>query len=359
MLRRFLKNLPAIGCAASLAICLPLCAQSTQPKSGASGASSIDIAHAPAPLFDDPVFHGASDPFVIWNPYKSSWYMYYTQRRASLSGGTGVAWVHGSAIGAATSNDGVHWNYIGVCQGDGGLSNPLTEKGKGPEPGITWWAPCFLSLPGEMHMFVTRVDGVYPDWKGKRQIVHFTSTDGMNWTFADVCALASERVIDPTVYRVNGMWYMVYKNEATGSNTFRSQSKDLREWTNPVQVVTDGSQEAPFVFRWKDRWWLIVDAISKKGLRIYRSDNGIDGWQYVSTVLGTPDGKRPQDQGIGHHPGIVVQSTSGQERALIYYFTQRGRRSVIQLAQLELSNDGKVTCDRNKYTSGGQPATVP
>jgi len=28
---------------------------------------ALDIAHAPAPLFSDPVFDGAADPSVVWN----------------------------------------------------------------------------------------------------------------------------------------------------------------------------------------------------------------------------------------------------------------------------------------------------
>jgi predicted GH43/DUF377 family glycosyl hydrolase len=319
----------------------------------------IDVARAPAPLFDDEAFHGASDPYVIWNPAKKLWYMYYTQRRASMPGGNGVDWVHGSAIAIAASRDGTDWKFVGTCQGDRGLSEPMKEQGAGSEPGITWWAPCFLHEGGVFHMFVTAVDGVYTDWKGKRNIVHYTSDDGLTWRFVAVCTLASERVIDPTVYKVDGTWYMVYKNEAVGSNTFRSQSKDLIEWTDAVQVVKDGSQEAPFAFRWRSQWWLIVDAISKKGLRVYKSPNGIDRWEYVSTVLGTANGTRRLDAGVGHHPGIVLQGPEGSEQALIFYFTQRGRQSVIQLAELELAPDGTVVCDRNKYaasTSTTSPA---
>src|SRR5262245_7068529 len=66
----------------------------------------VDIARAPAPLFDDPEWHGATDPFVIWNSAKRKWFMYYTQRRASLLDPIGVNWVHGSKIGIATSDDG-------------------------------------------------------------------------------------------------------------------------------------------------------------------------------------------------------------------------------------------------------------
>src|SRR5262245_21271848 len=60
---------------------------------GQTAPPAIDVAHAPAPLFDDPQWHGATDPFVIWNPVKGLWCMYYTQRRATLEEVHGVDWV--------------------------------------------------------------------------------------------------------------------------------------------------------------------------------------------------------------------------------------------------------------------------
>jgi predicted GH43/DUF377 family glycosyl hydrolase len=325
-------------------------AQETAKPIGVANPTLIDIDHADAPLFDDATWHGASDPFVIWNPVRGEWFMYYTQRRATLGDAHGVDWVHGSAIGVAASKDGARWKFVGTCQGDHDLSEPLKARGVGPKPGITWWAPCLVHDDGVFHMFVTRVDGVYTDWKGARNIVHFTSNDGIDWKYADTCQLASDRVIDPTVYKIGDTWYMVYKNEAAGSYTFRSQSKDLHAWTDPTKVSPDGSHEAPFVFRWRDSWWLIVDAAS--GLRVYRSDNGIDGWKYVSTVLarGGVDGQRNKDRGQGHHPGIVVQiGPDGSEQCLVFYFTHQGKQTVIQLAELELDAEGKVVCNRDKY----------
>jgi hypothetical protein len=309
----------------------------------------IDIARAPAPLFDDPVFHAACDPFVIWNPVKSQWFMYYTQRRGNLPNPSGVDWVHGSAIGIATSPDGIHWTYLGTCKGDHDLTDPLAAKGAGPEPGVTWWAPCFLHLGNVFHMWVVLVDGVYTNWNGQRNILHYTSDDGVTWKYISTAQLSSTRVIDPTVYRVGEMWYMVYKDETRGSHTFVSQSSDLENWSNGHQAGPDGSQEAPFAFRWKDKWWLIVDG---RGLRIYTSTNGIDNWQYSTTILGQRDGTRPTDGAVGHHPGIVIQGPpDNHQQCLVYYFTQRGTLCFMQLAELELGSDGKPFCNRNKYAA--------
>ncbi len=316
----------------------------------------IDISKVPAPLYVDPVTHGGTDPFVIWNPVRGLWFMYYTQRRSNMQHPVGVDWVHGSPIAIATSPDGVHWTYLGLCQGDHNLSDPLAAKGAGPEPGITWWAPCFLCLNDKFHMWIVRVDGVYTNWKGKRNILHFTSDDGIRWHYESTCTLASDRVIDPTVYRVGPLWCMVYKNEAAGSHTFVSQSDDLVHWTNARKADPDGSQEAPFVFRWRDRWWLIVDAIPGRGLRIYSSESGLDHFKYVTTILGDRDGLRAQDNAVGHHPGVVVQQSGGRQQCLIYYFTEFGRLDFMQLAELEMRPDGSVFCDRNKQANPKKPA---
>jgi len=317
--------------------------------SPASAPPPIDIAHAPAPLFDDPITHGGTDPFVIWNPVKRAWFMYYTQRRSTLADPHGVDWVHGSAIAIATSPDGANWTYLGTCKGDHDLSDPLAAKGAGPEPGVTWWAPCFLREGNQFHMWVVLVDGVYTNWTGHRSILHFTSDDGITWKYLSTAALSSNRVIDPTVYRVGDLWYMVYKDEAKGSHTYVSQSTDLENWTNAHPADPDGSQEAPFVFRWRDKWWLMVDALGNRGLRIYESENGIDGYKYVATILARRDGTRPRDNNVGHHPGIVVQGPPDNERCFVYYFTEFNRHAYMQLVELELDADGKPFCDRNKY----------
>ena len=81
-----------------------------QKEDGAASADKV----AAKPLYRDPVYDGASDPTIIWSPKRKKWYMFYTSRRANVPGLTGgVAWVHGSPIGIATSDDGgATWKYL-------------------------------------------------------------------------------------------------------------------------------------------------------------------------------------------------------------------------------------------------------
>jgi hypothetical protein len=303
----------------------------------------INIKNAPAPLFDDPVWQGAADPTPIWNAAEKKWFVYYTQRRASLLSGKNVEYCHGSAIGIASSADGTSWKYEGICKGDGNLDKPIESKS-------TWWAPCVIFDKGVYHLYVTWVDGIYTDWSGKRFIKHFTSKDGRNFKYRSTLKLSSEHCIDPCVWKVGDRWFMLYKDEGNRSHSWMAESKDLFDWKVVGPKITDCSHEAPFVWNWNGEWFLIVDAWSR-GLRIYKSDDGIDKWNYVSTILVDP-GKRKKDNAKGGHPGVIVCG----DNAYVFYFVHfnpphpdyKNRRTILQIAQLELK-DGKITCDRDKF----------
>jgi hypothetical protein len=332
-MRRLAAALTLLSC------CSALCAADAPPWSPHAEGTRIDLTKAPAPLFDDPVWHAPTDPDVLWNPIKHEWTMYYTQRRGTLENTNGVDWVHGTAIGIATSPDGVTWKYQGVCQGDQGLGDPLKDK-------VTWWAPGLVWDGDTLHMFVTWVDGIYTRWEGKRFIKHFTSTDGVNFKYVSTLKLSSERCIDAMVYKTADTWHLVYKDEAAGSHIFTVSSKDLNEWSDPRDILHDVSQEGPWVIRWKDAWWMISDPLRQPGLRVYKSDNGIDNWTFNNAILQQP-GRRPDDQRPGAHPAVIVQG----DKAIIYYFVDGGKKTVIQIAELELGADGKVLCNRDKYAA--------
>ena len=96
----------------------------------------------PSPLFRDPIYDCPTDPTVIWNEKEEQWYLLYTQRRAT-DVPIGVSWVHGTALGVATSRDGTKWLYRG------------TLEGLDIEPGHnTFWAPEIIEAGGLYHMYV-------------------------------------------------------------------------------------------------------------------------------------------------------------------------------------------------------------
>ena len=311
---------------------------------------------APHPLYRDPVFDGAADPVVIWNPTNQRWWMFYTNRRANVPGLSGVAWVHGTKIGIAESSDGgVTWNRLGDAD------IPLPDEIGGDAP--THWAPDVVTAPdGTHHMFLTVVPGVFEDWRHPRRIVHLTSSDLWHWVYQSALDLASDRVIDAAVCALpEGGWRMWYNNERDGKSIYFADSPDLFTWTEHGKASGVGERpgEGPFVFNWRGRHWMLVDLW--RGLGVYHSDDLLSWTAQEGDLLNTP-GQGADDGVNGGHPGVVVSG----DRAFLFYFTHPGRagtisatdpdsldlrRSSIQVTELHLTPDGRLTCDRDAPTA--------
>jgi hypothetical protein len=308
----------------------------------------IIAASTPAPLYRDPVYDGAADPVLMWNPGERVWWMFYTQRRAKIDV-PGVEWCHGTEIGAAESKDqGLTWVYKGTLL----LSHP--------DAGYSFWAPDVIrDDEGLFHIFVSYVPGAadtHRDWGGERHILHYTAEDLWNWKFVKRIPLSSDYCIDATLIRKPGGWWrMWYKDEGQDSQTLAVESKDLKDW-EPVDDpgVSKLYGEGPKAFHFKGRYWLIKDPNS--GLDVYCSDD-LENWVYQGKILDKP-GTRNSDGAIGKHADVVVCG----DRAYIIYFTHpytenaaarngvsplSNRHTALQAAELEIL-DGKLVCDRDK-----------
>jgi hypothetical protein len=366
-------------------------------SNGESGDHRVG-AVAPKPLFRDPVYDGAADPVVVWNPTVERWWMFYTNRRANVPGLSGLAWVHGCRIGIAESADGAHWTYLGNADIE------LPPEIGGAEP--THWAPHIITAAeassnligyfgseahragkdtsnpigysiadGDLavnatamggkaaavhHMFLTVVPGIFENWQHPRRIVHLTSRDLRKWEYASALPLASDRVIDAAVHPLpGGGWRMWYNNERDRKSIYYADSPDLYTWTDRGKCAGVGERpgEGPYVFRWRDTYWMLVDLW--KGLGVYRSAD-LETWTaQTGDLLGVP-GTGPDDGVNGGHPGVVVSG----DRAYVFYFTHPGRngtispddkdnlelrRSSIQVVEL-MERDGVLSCDRNTAT---------
>ena len=271
--------------------------------------------------FDDPVTNGAADPVLIWNHKSNQWVMYYTQRRANMPNPQGVDWAHGCSIGIATSPDGSEWTYYGVCQGDKMLSNTDPEKRH------TWWAPdVFTDENGLFHMFVTYVPNITTDWSGPRDIRHYTSEDGFNWDFQSVLPLEAERCIDPCVKKIDDTWYLWYKNESVGGYTWMAKSPDLYTWEVVGEMTKDVAHEAPYVWEWDGKYWMIVDAWSHYR-RIYVSEDGLSGWEFSSEI-----------SSFAHPAVYIIQG----KPIITGHLHIDGRHSVLLMHELQYA-DGKFS----------------
>ncbi|AFC32467.1 glycosyl hydrolase family 32 [Paenibacillus mucilaginosus 3016] len=307
-----------------------------------------------APLFRDPVYDGAADPVLIWNRQAKEWWMIYTNRRATAPG-RGVAWVHGTDLGVASSSDGGQsWVYRGT------LSGLDIEWGR-----HTFWAPEIVWHDGLYHMYVSYIRGVPEEWAGHpRHLLHYTSPDLLQWTFRSQLELSSDRVIDACIYRMpDGRFRMWYKDEAHHSHTYAADSPDLFQWQVVGPVLTHRAHEGPNVFRFKGWYWMMID--EWRGQGVYRSDD-LENWERSGLILGE-GGTREDDGTMGLHADVVVQN----EEAYIFYFTHPGRkdgtpeeaydsrRSSIQAARLHVK-DGVLACDRNEaFVLNLQPGEGP
>jgi len=311
---------------------------------------------AAKPLFRDPVFDGAADPVVVWNPHVGRWWMFYTNRRANVAGLSGVAWVHGTRIGIAESSDrGATWSYLGTAEIE------LPEEVAGPADQSTHWAPEILTGPdGLNHLFLTVVPGIFENWQHPRRIVHLTSSDLRRWQYRSTLSLASDRVIDAGIHRLpDGSWRLWYNNERDRKSIYYADSPDLFTWTDRGKCTGVGERpgEGPFVFQWRGHYWMLVDLW--RGLGVYRSDDLATWTPQTGNLLATPG--RGADDGVnGGHPGVVVHG----DRAFLFYFTHPGRagtikpedkdslelrRSSIQVVELR-EQDGVLSCDRDAPT---------
>jgi beta-xylosidase len=294
------------------------------------------------PLYDDPIYHGAADPVIIYNKVKKKWWMFYTNRRASIIDST-VQWVHGTRIGIAESKDGANWKYLDTCN--------INYR---PDEGYTHWAPDVIEHNGNYHMYLTYVPGTFKDWNHPRLIVHVTSKDLRNWKYESTLKLVNEKVIDAALFRVNDTtWRMWYNNERDGKSIYYADSKDLYNWIDKGKAIS-ARGEGPKPFYWKGKYFMIVDAW--KGMEVYSSDDLLTWKKQASRILEEP-GKGKDDQAIGGHCDVLVNDG----HAYVYYFTHPGRskakpaskgsfddkRSVIQVAELKYIN-GEVVCNRDE-----------
>ena len=288
---------------------------------------------ADKPLFVDPIYDGAADPVVIWNRAEKKWFMLYTNRRANMPGLDGVSWVHGTRIGIAESTDGgATWQYRDTCD--------IRYR---PDEGYTHWAPDVIYFDGLYHMYLSYVPGVFTDWNHSRDIIHLTSADLIHWDYQSTLKLASDRVIDASVFRLpNGMWRMFYNNERNNKTMYYADSPNLYNWTDYNQrVFTDDRGEGAKVFHWKDTYWMLIDAWD--GLTVYSSPD-LENWTKQSKNILKDPGTGKADGAKGQHCDVVVN----QGRAFVFYFVhQNARITQLQVAELEYDN-GEIKCDRNK-----------
>lgn len=308
---------------------------------------------APKPLYRDPVFDGAADPSIVYDKLNRHWVMFYTNRRANQAELDNVSWVHGTPIGMATSVDGARWTYAGQVKFPDDI--PHTQNIADDEP-ATFWAPMVIEHENTYHMYLTVVPGVFEDWNHPRRIVHLTSQDLKQWQYQSTLPLVNEKVIDAAVLQLDdGSWRLWYNNELAGKKTFYAESTNLYEWEDKGSAhLPNDRGEAPLVFKWQGRYWLLNDLLGNNGIGVYSSSDAKQWSRQEENLLVGP-GEGLDDQNSGHHPEVLING----DRAFLYYFvhpnvaddgvTADPKRTSLQVTELFYQN-GKLIVDRNRPT---------
>ncbi len=307
---------------------------------------------APKPVYRDPVYDGAADPMVVWNPHADKWWMFYTNRRANVEGLPGVSWVFGTPVGIAESADGANWSYAGTAEFP---DLPVSCGGDS----ATFWAPDVVKGDdGKWHMYLSIQPGIDVKWGLPGFIAHLTSNDLRTWKYESRLENLGVRVIDADILRMaDGTWRMYYKGQNGYSHIGMTESRDLYNWSDPVEVMRI-SGEGPAVFLWKGNYWMLLD--TWKGQQVFRSQDG-KAWerQPGDPLLGYGTGTGTDDVPNALHANVVISN----DRLYLYYFTHPGRigedrakdgyeqrRTSIQVVELELNSEGWITADRNRPT---------
>lgn len=299
-----------------------------------------------AELYRDPVYDGATDPTVVIADGR--WWMLYTQRRATHPDpGPGVAWVHGSRVGVARSDDGVHWEYAGTLEPTSeGLA--LDPAGPAAVTDRTHWAPDVIHDGTRWRMYLTEIDGVPDRWPGfARRIVEYRSDDLSGWRRAGAVPLDSDRVIDAAVARVpDGSWRLWYKDEAADSVTKVAVSDDLETWRPGGTAIGGRPHEGPYVLELGGWWWMIVD--EWRGMAVYRSTDAVT-WERQGgpddVILGAGEVPGP---GFGHHGAAVRDG----DDVWLYFFAHPARAYVPDLPA-EGADDRRCAVYRVRLTVAG------
>lgn len=307
----------------------------------------------PSPLFAEPHYHGSCDPEIVRNDRQNEWWIFYTARRATREQGTYV----GTPIGVAASKDLRSWRFVGYCSFDG-------VQGR-PDMPVTFWAPGIIRQGNVCHMFVTFKGNANPPWGGPGRIVHYKASmdDLLNgWRKAETQGLLQDDAIDATVIPVDDEFRMYYR-VGKGGGIQWAVSKDLTSWQPRGKCPGDLNasaqargfdyQEAPYVFCWQNRYWMLTDP--HKGLAVYVSRDA-ENWQLQGRILAEP-GHRMHDNTVARHPSVAVVDG----RALLFYHvepwrpypspgpeqrTVQQKQSFLQAAELKVI-EGRLTCDRD------------
>lgn len=315
----------------------------------------------PTPIFERYKTENPCDPEIVRNDVTDEWLIYYTARQ--ITDNTFLR----TPIGVATSKDLINWDFKGYCAFDGNDNQTIASS--------TYWAPAIIGHEDELHMFVTWKPDTIPNpgaWGSTGgRIVQYKAKkkDPLNWVKVDQVHHDSLATIDATVYKEADQYHVWFKGKPRyekGKNELHHVvSQDMKSWQKAgfsksdvfnKEVTGEGFEEAPFIFQWKGKYWLITDP--HKGFMVYESEDA-ESWKLNNWILDKP-GEKETDNSLARHCSVAILN----DRAFIFYHTEPKRQygndaprifkqplenriSTLQMRELEIV-DGKLVCNRDE-----------
>jgi hypothetical protein len=106
---------------------------------------------------------------------------------------------------------------------------------------------------------------------------------------ADVTDVPARFVADPFMVKVDGLWHMFFEvlnNASNKGDIGRATSKDGLAWKYERIVLQESFHLSyPYVFQWKDDFYMIPETLGGEAVRLYRAARFPDEWVLVKDLV--------------------------------------------------------------------------
>ena len=96
-------------------------------------------------------------------------------------------------------------------------------------------------------------------------------------------------VADPFMVKVDGLWHMFFEvlnNQPNRGEIGRATSRDGLAWQYERIVLKEPFHLSyPYVFRWKDDFYMTPETLGANAVRLYRAVRFPDEWEYVKDMV--------------------------------------------------------------------------
>lgn len=142
-----------------------------------------------------------------------------------------------------------------------------------------------------------------------------------------VTDVSAKFVADPFILKEGKTWYLffeVYNNDTQQGDLAVATSNNSWIW-HYQQIVIDEPFHLsyPYVFKWKDEYYLIPESFETNSIRLYKADDFPTKWSYEATLV---EGRDFVDNSIAYfnNKWWLFASTTSNDTLYLYYADNLG-----------------------------------